>query len=163
MSDVTIVEHHRYYLRQHAHKKQEESEQARTTPEQVWNAAYSFDPLNTPAGTVSNLQRNLSRRIPESVPLGRYGAMTYARLKPSLDIGPLPTTGNVEGYISLRYAATDSAAISYPDWQPSEFEESRFRTRSTEDQKLRRVPDWTCPCDGHGCQEGSSSLVCPSV
>jgi len=138
MSNVTIIEYHRYFLRQRAQKKQEESEQPKPTPKQFWNAAYNFDPLNTPAGIVSDLQKLLSMRNLESVPLGKYGGMNNARFELIPGIGALPTTDNVERLISLRYATTDSGAISYPDGHPSEFEESRFRIKPTEDKKLRR-------------------------
>jgi len=96
------------------------------------------------------LQRILSRRNLESVPLGKYGGSNNARLELIPEIGALPTTDNVEGRISLYYAATDSGAISYPDGHPSEFEESRFRIRSTEDRKLRRFASlgWVIRVDG---------------
>jgi len=150
MSDVTIIEYHRYFLRQGAQKKQEEIEQPKPTLEQFWNAAYNFDPLSTAASTVSDLQRILSRRNLESVPLGKYGGMNNARLELIPEIGALPTTDNVKGRISLHYEATDSGAISYPDGHLSEFEESRFRIRSTEDRKLRRFASlgWVIRVDG---------------
>ncbi len=160
MSNVTVLDYYRYSLRQVALQKQE-LEQPRPTPEQFWNAAYNFDPLNTPAGTVSNLQRILSSRNLESVPLGKYGGMNNARFELLPEIGALPTTDNVEGRISLTYAATDSGAISYPDGHPSEFEESRFRIRSTEDKKLRRFASlgWVIRVDGDSWARTGHVLV----
>lgn len=150
MSDVTIIEYHRYYLRRNAHEKQEEIEQPKTIPEQFWNAAYSFDPLNTPAGTVSDTQRELSRRNLESVPLGRYGGMNNARLKLIPDIGALP---------NLRCAATDSGAISYPDGHPSV---SPVLARSFTWKVIPR-PGLDMSFRWTWCWEGSSFLVRSSV
>lgn len=160
MSNVTILDYYRYSLRQNALQKQM-IQGPKPTPEQFWNAAYNFDPLNTPAGTVSDLQRILSRRNLESVPLGKYGAMSDARLELLPEIGALPTTDDVEGRISLRYAATDSGAISYPDGHPSEFEESRVRIKSTEDRKLRRFASlgWVIRVDGNSWARTGHVLV----
>ncbi|KAL8723945.1 MAG: hypothetical protein Q9166_008211 [cf. Caloplaca sp. 2 TL-2023] len=86
-----------------------------------WNAAHDFDPLgpNSP-GSGSALQSILTSSHMEPIPIGKVYGRTMLKLLPVM--GALPAVEIPGLRTPFGFAATDSAAISYPDGHPSEDE-----------------------------------------
>ena len=136
MADVTRLDFFIWRAREGAQRKQLALAQPKPTAEQFWNAAYDFNPHSNP-GTVTELEKILSIRNLASIPLGKLYGLNDAKLELIPGVGALPITEQID-VTNLRYAATDSGAISYPDGHPSEFDEPRLIVKSLADNKLRR-------------------------
>lgn len=134
MDDATVDQFFQWRVTNDAHKKHLTLAQPKPTAEQFWEAAYSFDPHNAASG-VTELQRILSMKDLDSVPLGRlYGV----KLELIPGMGALPTTDDSTKITNLPYAQTDSSAIAYSDGHPSEFDEISLIIKDVSDNKLRR-------------------------
>ena len=136
MKDATVLDYCDYINTLFAQKKRNAMMLPLPTADQLWEAAYNYDPLSTPPGTVSDLQKILSDRRLDSVPLGRLWGECKLELIP--EIGALPSTEDEEGLTTFSYAATDSGAISYPDGHSSQSEAPGLKVNPREDDKLRR-------------------------
>ena len=136
MKDATVLDYSDYINTLFAQKKRNAMMLPLPTTEQLWEAAYNYDPLSTPPGTESDLQKILSDKRLGSVPLGRLWGEFKLELIP--EIGALPTTEDTEGLTAFSYAATDSGAIIYEDGHPSDFEAPGLKVNPPEDDKLRR-------------------------
>ena len=122
MRDVSFSDYAKYSLT----KLEEEREQvyqrlnliASTTPEEFWEAAYSYDPLkNKTLTSESKLFKLLaSERVPP-IEIGRVYVHTSLWLIPANDT--LPLSDESELVTSYPVARTDSYAFKYPDGHPS--------------------------------------------
>lgn len=154
MKNVTVRDYLKYRFNSIA---DEQEIVPKPTAQQFWDAAFDLNPLEGSVGTVTQLQKYLSLKTLDAIPLGRYGGLAKLELIPG--IGALPNTERLEKFTNFRFAATDSGAISYPDGYPSEFEDDSFRVKSSQDEKLRRfaslgwaiyvLPDGTWSRTGH--------------
>ncbi|KAL8825092.1 MAG: hypothetical protein Q9191_004626 [Dirinaria sp. TL-2023a] len=138
MSGVTRKDFSLHFARKDTEKKQAQLTQPKPTSEQFWDAAYKIDPLHAPADHVSDLQKIMTMRNLENVPLGKYGGMEDAVFELMPALGSLPRTEDAQELTSLPYASTDSGAITYPDGRPSEYEDAAWRIKSRDDHTLRR-------------------------
>lgn len=136
MRDVSSREYWTFKVERRAELQRQELAVPVPTAEQFWQAAYDFDPHNSTASTGSDLSRMLTMRNLPDIPLGNLGGTAKLALIPGM--GALPNTEKEQGLTELRYAATDSGAISYPDAHPSELEDDDFKVRASQDNRLRR-------------------------
>ena len=113
--------------------------QERPTADQFWNAAYEFDPLDSPSPESTEGEKFPFSNLLDLIHLGKL----YGRIKLALmpGVGSL-LISKIEGSITLLPPRTDPGAISYPDGHPSEEYSSGYEInmviKPSEDRKLRR-------------------------
>ncbi|KAI4270285.1 MAG: hypothetical protein L6R38_007174 [Xanthoria sp. 2 TBL-2021] len=91
------------------------------TSQDFWKAAYDYDPLGpNPPPDGSVLQKIFTSGCMEPISIGRIYGKTLLKLLPVMGALPAPDIPDFE--TPFDFAATDSAAISYPDAYPSEEE-----------------------------------------
>ncbi|CAO1600915.1 hypothetical protein XANCAGTX0491_004587 [Xanthoria calcicola] len=89
------------------------------TSQEFWKAAYDYDPLGpNPPPNGSELQRIITSGRMEPISIGRIYGEVLLKLLPVIGALPAPEIPDFEA--PFDFAATDSAAISYPDGHPSE-------------------------------------------
>ena len=136
MRNVTAIEYFEYWVRQSAERQLQELRDPVPTDSEFWKAVFYYDPFKLAPGTHSDLFKYLRMKNLDSVPLGMYGG--YAKLELIRRMGALPITETRQTITNLKFAATDSGAISYPDAHPSELEDEGFQVQDSQDQRLRR-------------------------
>ncbi|KAL8753128.1 MAG: hypothetical protein Q9199_005259 [Rusavskia elegans] len=91
------------------------------TSQDFWQAAYEYDPMGpNPPPNGSALQRIITSGRMEPLSIGRVYGKSLLKLLPVIGALPAPEIPDLEA--PFDFAATDSAAISYPDGHPSEEE-----------------------------------------
>lgn len=89
------------------------------TSQDFWKAAYFYNPLGpNPPPNGSALQRIITSGRMEPISIGKIYGTTLLKLLPVIGALPAPDIPGFEA--PFDFAATDSAAISYPDGHPSE-------------------------------------------
>ena len=136
MQNVTTLEFCLWRLKLREGQERQELSVPVPTNDQFWRAVYDYDPFKLTPNTHSDLHRYLTMKNLDSVPLGKYGG--YATLELVRRMGALPNTETIRNHTNLKYAATDSGAISYPDAHPSELEDDNFKVKDSQDLRLRR-------------------------
>ena len=139
MQNVTALEYLQHAVGQSAERQLQELKDPVPSDLQFWKAVFDYDPFKLAPGTHSDLFKYLRMKNLDSVPLGMYGG--YAKLKLIRRMGALPDTETGKTVSKLKFAATDSGAISYPDAHPSELEDLEdegFQVQDSQDQRLRR-------------------------
>lgn len=112
-----------------------------------WNAAYDFDPLapTQPPGPTTLVQLLTLGQL-QPIMLGKLYGQTTLKLLPA--IGVLPNDPIPNFHSALSFAATDSAAIIYPDGHPAietsplalpSDSQTSVKITDSQDDKLRRV------------------------
>ena len=115
------------------------------TSENFWKAAWDYDPLGpNPPKDGSDLQKIITSGRMEPISIGKVYGTTLLKLLPCIGALPAPDIPGFEA--PFDYAATDSAAISYPDGHPSE-DDLAPRWEPLPGGGARRVPPLIRPAD----------------
>ncbi|KAL8842824.1 MAG: hypothetical protein Q9176_002460 [Flavoplaca citrina] len=89
------------------------------TSRDFWKAAWNYDPLGpNPPKNGSALQKIITSGRMEPISIGKIYGKVLLKLLPVMGALPAPDIPGFEA--PFDFAATDSAAISYPDGHPSE-------------------------------------------
>ncbi|KAL8733562.1 MAG: hypothetical protein Q9166_001970 [cf. Caloplaca sp. 2 TL-2023] len=118
MQNTTADEYMDYHSNRFRHEFVSIDTQPVPTNEQFWKAAYDYDPLgSSPSAVANDLQRMIASGRLQPLPLGKVYGQTLLKLIPT--IGALPAASIPGLKTPYNLAATDSAAISYPDGHPT--------------------------------------------